>query len=94
MRPSALRLSVNAPISVTPWACRIDVSRQKVEPELFRKAELKGNVDLDSFETKQVGCEAFLLMGCCSWAYQERPDPERCYRCLQAPRMEPRYPSL
>ena len=40
-----------------PWFCcnRIDVSDEELEPKLFRKAELKGNIDLDTFQTKQVG---------------------------------------
>jgi len=33
---------------------RVDVAAEKIGPTLFRKAELKGNVDLDNFETKQV----------------------------------------
>lgn len=33
---------------------RIDVSEEKLEPKLFRQAKLKGNINLDNFETKQV----------------------------------------
>lgn len=33
---------------------RFDVSDEKLEPTLFRKAKLKGKIDLDNFETKQV----------------------------------------
>jgi hypothetical protein len=36
------------------YCCRIDVAEDQVKAKLFRKAELRGDVDLDGFETNQV----------------------------------------